>query len=403
MEWYFYTAWIALLSQMLFLYHCCRNYLYALSKYRKKRNWQPPAVLLVPCKGIDRNFHKNIESFYNLDYHNYRLWFVVGEKSDPAYPELCKIKQKLARKTKAGEVKIFIAGRGRACSQKIHNLLYCYKKIPENIDILAFADSDICVRTDWLRHLVRPLKKQKYGAASGYRWLVPEKNNLPTLILSALNAKVAQLLGYSRFNQVWGGSIAIRAHTFRELKIYKVWNNTLTDDLTLSSAVKKAGKQVAFVPACLVASAEYTTLKEMLEFARRQFFITRVYAPGTWWFGLLGSLYSVMGLYGGTVMAAYALSAQTEHKALFTAVPVIFLAGQFTRALLRQKMIAKLLPDYRNQLKPAAILDILGCWLWSPLMFILILSSAFAKTIKWRGIKYRVTGRDEITVTADHS
>jgi len=398
MDWYFYIAWLAILSQILFLYHCCRNYLYALSKYRKKRNWQPSAVLIIPCKGIDKNFSKNISSFYHQDYKNYLLWFVVGEESDPAYTELCKLKQKLSQNTKAKDVQIFIAGQGKTCSQKMHNLLYCYHKVPDDIEILAFADSDICVRSDWLRHIVRPLRKEKYGVASGYRWLVPEQNNLSTLILSALNAKVAQLLGYSRFNQVWGGSTAVRADTFRKLHIDETWSKALTDDLTLSRAVKKAGQQVAFVPACLAASFEHTSWRGLFEFARRQFFITRLYAPYTWWFGLFGSLYSVLGLYGGTAMAACAAAKGSEHLRLFSSVPIIFFAGQFSRAVLRQKMIAKLLSDYHEQLKPAAILDILGCWLWSLLMLILILSSAFVRTIKWRGIKYKVISRDEIIV-----
>jgi len=404
MEWYFYIVWSAIILQLLFLYHCLRNYLYALSKYKKKRTRQQgPAVLIIPCKGIDQNFHKNITSFYHQDYENYELWFVVGEESDPAYAELCKLKQKLSQNTKAKDVQIFIAGQGQSCSQKMHNLLYCYDKVTDDIDFLAFADSDIYARSDWLNHIVWPLRKEKYGVASGYRWLVPEQTNPPTLILSALNAKVAQLLGYSRFNQVWGGSTAIRADTFRKLQIDKIWSKALTDDLTLSSAVKKTGKLVAFVPACLVASFEYTGWKEMFEFARRQFFITRLYAPYTWWFGLLGSLYSVLGLYGGTVMAVYAAAKGSEHLPLFSSVPIIFLASQLSRAVLRQKMIAKLLSDYREQLKPAAILDILGCWLWSPIMLILILSSAYVRTIKWRGIKYRVTSHDEIIVIGEQS
>jgi len=108
----------------------------------------------VPCKGLDPDFQSNITSFFNQDYENHLLWFVVADESDPAYSELCKLKNQLSQASKAQDVQIFVAGKGQSCSQKIHNLLYCYERVSDDIDVLAFADSDVCVRIDWLSHLV---------------------------------------------------------------------------------------------------------------------------------------------------------------------------------------------------------------------------------------------------------
>jgi len=400
MQWYYYIAWAAILSQLLFVLQCYCNYRYALSKYRKKRTWQQARVaLIVPCKGLDPDYNTNIASFFNQDYENYLLWFVVEAESDPAYNELCRLKEQLSADSKAKDVRVFIAGSGQSCSQKVHNLLYCYRKLPADVEILAFADSDICVRTDWLSHIVYPLRQAKHGATSGYRWFVPKNNNLATLALSAVNAKVAQLLGNTPFNQAWGGSMAIRVDTFRELGIDKIWPTALSDDLSVSHAVKKAGRKVAFVPACLVASYEATTWNELFEFGRRQFLITRVYAPAAWWFGLLSSLCSVLGLYAGTIVAVYAAMAGVRNLHLIWAVPVVFLAGQFIRATLRQRMVGKLLRQYRRQMKPAMVADILACWLWSLLLLFFIISSAFGRTIIWRGIKYRLVSPTQTNVT----
>jgi len=274
MDWYYYIALVAIISQLIFLTQAFSNYLYAVKKYRKDRAWyRPRTVLIVPCKGLDSTFQQNISSFFEQDYENYLLWFVVGEESDPAYGELRGLKDRLSQNSKAQDVQVLIAGKSQTCSQKIHNLLYCYNRISSDIDVLAFADSDICVQSNWLSHLVYPLRKTKYGAASGYRWYVPKKDNLASLALSAMNAKVAQLLGNLRFNQAWGGSMAIRVNVFRKLGLDKIWSKTLSDDLSLSVAVKKAGMIVAYVPACLVASHEATTWPELFEFSRRQFLI----------------------------------------------------------------------------------------------------------------------------------
>lgn len=399
MDSYYYIALTLLLLQLSFSLLVVKNYRYALGKYKRTRSWyRPPTVLIVPCKGQDLDFEKNITSFFNQNYENYLLWFVVAEESDPAYARLCELKNQLASNSKARLVQIMVAGHGQNCSQKLHNLLYCYRKIPDDIEVLAFADSDACIRSDWLSHIVYPLRQPKNGVASGYRWFIPKTNNAATLALSALNAKVAQLLGNTRFNQAWGGSMAIRVDVFSRLGLEEIWAKTSSDDLSLSYAVKKAGLKVAFVPACLVASYESTTWPGLFEFGRRQFLITRVSAPRTWWFGLLSVLYSTLGLWATAALAIYAVINHSDNLLVFVAVPTLFLASQLARAMLRQKMVSKLLKNDLSKMKAAIATDILMFWVWSPLLLLIILSSAFGRTITWRGIRYKLLGPTETVV-----
>ena len=270
MELYYYIAMAVIILQIAFLVQIYRNYHYGLSKYRRTRTWYSPrTVLIIPCKGLEPSFDENITSFFNQDYENYLLWFVVADVSDPAYSQLQLLKDRLAQESKVTDTQILVAGSAKSCSQKLHNLLYGYQKIPDDIEVLTFADSDACVRSDWLSHIVYPLHQPKYGAASGYRWFIPQKNNFASLTLSALNGKVAQLLGNTRFNQAWGGSMAIKVDIFRKVKLDEIWAKAVSDDLSLSYAVKKVGMKVAFVPACLVATYESTTWPRLFEFARR--------------------------------------------------------------------------------------------------------------------------------------
>jgi ceramide glucosyltransferase len=399
MDWYVYVAWVLLISQLLFSLLMLKNYHYALAKYEKnRRKYSPRVVLIVPCKDLDANFEQNISSLYTQDYGNYLLWFVVSGGDDPAYVPLSKLKERFTRQTKAADVRVLIAGPGQTCSQKIHNLLYAYRQIPQDIEVLAFADSDICVKPNWLSHLVHPLRHEKNGVASGYRWSVPNQNNFATLALVALNARIAQLLGNTRFNHAWGGSMAIKVQTFRELGIDKIWQKAVSDDLSLSCAVKDAHKKVEFVPGCLVATCESTTWSNLFEFGRRQFIITKVAAPQTWCFGLVSSIYSVFGLWGGAALAIYAATKGNPHFRFFLVVPVLFFIAQFTRAILRQSMAAKILAENWPKLKMSAVADITMFWLWSLLMMVLILSSAFGRTIRWRGIRYKLLGPTETLV-----
>ena len=399
MDCYFKIALIILAVQLLFTIFAIKNYRYAVSKYvRKRDSYRPKTALIVPCKGIDAAFEKNITSFFKQDYEDYILWLVVEDKADKAYEKLLQLKDELAPSSKACEVAIKIAGKSTLCSQKIHNLLYCYENLPSDIEVMAFADSDICIRDNWLSHLVYPLCKDKYGASGGYRWFVPKKNNIATLALSATNAKIAQLLGNSIFNQLWGGSMAIKVANFRKFGIDKIWQTSLSDDLSMSYAIKKNHLKIAFAPACLVASYEETNWHDLFEFGRRQFLIARIVSWWTWLFGLASSLLAVIGLWGSAFMACYAVIKNFDNTYLFIAVPILFFCAQLARAVLRQNMISKLLKEDLQKMKAARIADIWFFWLWSIFILIFILSSAFGRKITWRGIKYKMISPTETVV-----
>jgi cellulose synthase/poly-beta-1,6-N-acetylglucosamine synthase-like glycosyltransferase len=343
-------------------------------------------------------FEKNISAFYLLDYENYYLHFVVESETDEAYQRLLELKEKLHNNSKAKGVKILIAGITAGRSQKIHNLLCSCDNRPQDVEILAFADSDACPREDWLNHLVYPLRQNKSGAATGYRWFVPQSNNLATLVMSALNAKIAQLLGHSPFNQAWGGSMAIKVETFYRVGIDKIWQTALSDDLSLSAAVKKIRKKVVFVPECIVASYDKTTWKGLFEFAKRQFIITKVTSPGTWWFGLISSIFAIVGLWGGLTLASIYAAGGYDNRYRFFTVPAAFFIGQLTRSVMRQKMVTRFLRNESEKLKTAKWVDIGGNIIWSWILLYFIAASAIGNTITWRGVTYKLIGPTDTVI-----
>jgi ceramide glucosyltransferase len=391
------TAVVFILVQILFVFQVSRNCRYILSKAAKKRVvYKPQVALILPCKGIDTAFDENISSFFQLDYDNYEIIFVTENAEDPAYGRLEKLREKFKGRSKAFNVRILLSGVSLNGSQKLHNMLYAFANISSNVEVLAFADSDACVRSDWLSHLVYPLRKEKNGVSSGYRWYVPLKNNLATLALSSINAIVAQFLGPTIFNKAWGGSMAVRVEVFRELGIDKIWQNAASDDLTISRAVKKAKMLVAFVPACLVASFEQTDWLGLFEFARRQFVITRVTMPYSWLFALSCGIFGFLGFWGFAVLAIFTAMNDSGHWGIFLAASVVFFAGQAIRAFMRQKMIFKLLASETEKMKTAAMADIVGGPIWSLILLGCIISSVFGKTIKWRGVNYKLVGPTEV-------
>jgi len=400
MDVYFWIAIALLIGHLLFTVKIIFNVRYAYKKSRKVRDWYfPEAVVIVPCKGLDETFEQNVFSFFRQDYKSYRLWFVVEDASDPAYIALQDIIARYSLQATAVEIQLFVAGKASQSSQKLHNILYCYRQIPPQTEAMVFADSDACVNDQWLGHIVYSLHSKKTGATSGYRWFVPKTYNPASLALSCLNAAVAQILGNGRFNHAWGGSMAILVSTFREVGLEVIWSRSICDDLTLSGAVRQAGKKMVYVPPCMAASYESTTWLKLFEFVRRQFIITRVYAPRTWLFGLLAMLFSAGGLWCTAGFAAAAWQAGHRNAVFFTIAAFAIFLNQAIRAVLRQRMVSRfLLVKDRKALLPAAIADITLFWVWGVLLLALIISSAFGKTIRWRGIRYRIKGPQNVEI-----
>jgi len=388
----------SIIAQMLVVYLVIRNYRYVLRKSdRNRTTYCPKTSLIIPCKGIDTEFEKNIASFYELDYSDYEIIFVTESKDDSAYNRLLEIKEKLKNKTTAFNISVVVAGVSEKGSQKLHNQLFGCAAVQKDTQIFAFADSDACVRHNWLNELVYPLRKDKHGISSGYRWYVPMKNNFATIALSIINAKVAQLLGATIFNHAWGGSMAVQVDVFKKLGMDKIWRSAASDDLTLSRAAKKEGLKVVFAPACFVASYEQTSLPSFFEFARRQFLLTRVTAFGTWSFGFMSALYSVLALWGFIAIAICLKVRGVENWYIFLLMALLSLSGQFFTAALRQKMIYEIFPADWHRLKAAAIADIAAGPVWSLLVLFCIIISSVGRTIKWRGVTYKLESPTEVT------
>ncbi|OQY03413.1 MAG: hypothetical protein B6I25_08125 [Planctomycetales bacterium 4572_13] len=394
-----YSLFAAFVAQVLFTIQVVCNHHYAVKKSDCNRDgFRPRCVLIVPCKGLDEAFDKNIESFFRQAYEDYRLFFVVEDPSDPAYDRLLDLASRYESISQAKTVEILIAGPTESCSQKLHNLLFAYRKIPTETEVMVFADSDACAGLNWLAHIVHPLRRDKNGAASGYRCFIPQKNNTASIALASLNAKVCQLLGNTPFNLAWGGSMAIGVKNFREFGIEQLWQKALSDDLSLSRAVRRRHRKMVFVPACMIASFQTTTWKDFFEFARRQFIITRIYSPLMWLFGLFNTILGVLTLWGTPVVAILTFRANCPYAWIYSVGAVLFWGLQIYRAILRQKIISTLLPEHKEQMKTARCADLFFFWAWSILFLLIMLSSAVGRTITWRNIRYRLNGPLDIQV-----
>jgi cellulose synthase/poly-beta-1,6-N-acetylglucosamine synthase-like glycosyltransferase len=361
-----------------------------------RKPFAPAVSVIAPCKGIDNGFEQSLHALFNQDYPDYEILFVIASADDTA----SAIIRRAIRENAHRRARLVVAPPTAGRSQKVNNLLAALDSVRAESEALVFVDSDARVRTDWLASLIAPLVDRRVGAATGYRWYLPERGGFWSAMLSAWNGSVATTLGDHDYNFAWGGSTAILKETFDRIGARERWQHALSDDYALTKAAQEAGLRVEFVPRCLVVTREDVTARQLFEFTTRQIIITRVYRPRVWWLGLTTcSLFGGVFFGGLASVAAGAISGGGAWMAM-TALAAIYLLGSMKGAL-RLFAASDALVEARG--------EVLRLWwaycvLW-PLVTLIFLynfiRSATTRRITWRGVCYEMRSATETVVISE--
>jgi cellulose synthase/poly-beta-1,6-N-acetylglucosamine synthase-like glycosyltransferase len=311
----------------------------------RQTRYQPKAVVIVPCRGLEHDFEENMRAMLAQEYRDYEVVFVTESENDPAHEALSRLLKQSRR-----AAWMVVAGEAKNQGQKVHNLcaaIDTLNSIDRRVEVLVFADSDARPTRNWLADLVAPLGDKRIGATTGYRWYVPAMDrrnparSFASILLSVWNASALALLG-ERSGFAWGGSTAIRRETFEKLGVKSRWQGAVSDDYALTAAIHSNKQRIKFVPQCLVASHPEITTKGLLEFTTRQMRITRVYSPRVWKLTCVTQGLYNLTFWGGLAwMVVSGLIGNTSRTLAFL-LANIFLLGAITGAT-RAGVAARLL------------------------------------------------------------
>jgi len=330
----------------------------------------PPATVIVPVKGFDEGLRENLAALAALDYPDYELIVAAqaaGDIPSGVLPVRCKV--------------VLAPGIMPDSSEKVQNLLGAVRAARKRTQVFAFADSDGRPTPGWLRALVTPLEDPGVGAVTGYRWFLPDPSDFWSLMRGVWDAVAAGTLGAGNNRFVWGGAMAIRKEFFFEARVPEFWQGALSDDYALSEAVHAAGQSIAYAPGALTPCGEHISCSRFFGWIRRQMAITRVYAPRLWWPGLIAHIFYCGG------MAVSLVASFRGHRLAEWALLAQLLPGMI-KGMNRAALAKESLPEHAGWFKRHgwvhAIWVPLATWVW----LIALASSAFARTIEWRGRVY---------------
>ena len=367
--------------------------------------WMPPVSVIVPCKGCDFELKENVTAVLDQEFEDYEVIFVTASEADASLPTLHQVAGEFPHR----RVKFVVAGFSGKRGEKVNNLIQAVGKVDPGSQVLVFADSDGRPHRHWLRDLLLPLRDPGVGASTGYRWFFSRSGNVASILRATWNGSVATLLGDHPHNFAWGGSMAIRRSTFEAVDLLSHWQHSVSDDYSLTAAMKEAGLGIYYQPRCLVSSHGDCTWRELLEWSTRQIIITKVYSRGLWRAALLSELpfvvfwwWAVGKLIGLTVSAGLAGNAHW-----LQALPLLLLLGIVwsfgaIRGLFRWRMIRRIHPEEKGTLNR----DGWGYLLLGPLASTLtlydLLVSLFTSTIVWRNVRYELVSSREVRVVRHH-
>ncbi|MDP6059818.1 MAG: glycosyltransferase family 2 protein [Pirellulaceae bacterium] len=397
-----WVAWIAQAVLSVLIVRRFARYL-AVKQRAKFQNHQPRATVIVPFKGAELNLPGMVRCFCSQEYPQYRLFLVVESKCDPAYSILVE----QLRHYPHCRVQVLVSGAARANQgQKLHNQLAAIDRIVGDSlddDVWVFADSDVAPGPHWLADLVGPLvDRRKTGATTGYRWLVPDGSGRGLFwssIAGVLNSSAACFLGKARWTYAWGGSMAMRACTARRGDLRRRLEGALTDDYPVTQMCAALGMRVYFRARCLVATPVAMGLKDLANFAHRQCLITRVYEPRIYWVALGVTCLFLAGFTSATVHTLYWLWREPSGNRWWGSAGVcalVFVAHQ-VRASYRSLAVRRAFDE--GTVRRLGVSRVLDRWLtpiWMTMHWAFLVRAGFGRTLRWRGIRYRLHGPQSI-------
>ena len=398
---YFFAAVLIFLS-----YKSWRGGINYLNFFKKelakpKSDYVPFVSIIAPCRGLDAEMRENLSALFVQDYPKYEIIFAVDDAKDAAV----RIIETVSRKGAKGEQDIFaklvVTGKAADESQKVHNLREAVLHVADDAKIFVFVDSDARPAENWLRDLIAPLRDEKIGVASGYRWFISRNKNFASALLAVWNASIASALGANtKSNFCWGGSMAIRRDIFEKLDISRRLKGAVSDDFTVTNIMKKAGLPIFFVPQALTASIQDCSLPELFEFTTRQMKITRVYATNLWLASFLGSfLFNLVFIWGILILIFGATNEVSFWIALAVLTTISILS--IGKARLRLNAVKMVLKKYEKELDGQFWTQTIF-WVVTPALFLYNSFAAwFSRKIVWRGIKYQLNSPKQTSIITE--
>jgi ceramide glucosyltransferase len=338
----------------------------------------PPVTIVRPLHGNEWALLANLASFCQQDYPGpVQFLFGVHDSADPALQAVDELRQRYPH----ADITVVADARLHGPNRKISNIL---NMLPQaRHDVLVFADSDVSVAPDYLRHVIGELQKPDVGLVTcAYRGQ-PDPGFWPRLSARATNyhflPSVVTGLALGLARPCFGQTIVMRRDTLGKIGGFAPFAHHLAEDHAIGEAVRAIGEKVVIPPiiishACVEASFTQLIVHE-LRWSRT---IRRI---------------DPLGHLGSALI----------HPVAFALLAVTFSGGAMWAWLLA---LAALCTRLALTLRTDRAVRQAHCklWLlplWDIVSFAIFLASFRSSRVIWRGFSFKVDGDGLLSAAQD--
>ncbi len=355
----------------------------------------PKTAVILCLRGADPFLPNSLRSLLQQNYPEYDLKLIIDSKEDPAF----KIATETINQLGATNVQISTLRAVRHnCSLKCSSLIQAVSDLDNAYPIIAFIDADTVAHPNWLRELVTPLIDNQVGLTTGNRWYVPTGNYWGSLVRYSGN--VSTVVQMFLFQIPWGGTLAIKTEVLNRIKLLDKWGEVLTDDMLLHKLIKQQKLQIKFVPSLLMLNREESSLRNLQESLKRLIIGSKLYHPR--WLAIVSEAYSSIIVPNVVIIVIFQLlfEAQWYAAALLFSTYISYTIGLVLLMLLMEFGIHQILHNQGEKIPKLSPFITLKMLIVIPLTQwvygLIMLSSLWTSSITWRGITYRIKGRENI-------
>ncbi len=332
-------------------------------------SFTPPVSILKPIRGLDPDAFENLASFCRLDYPEYEIVFCV----DPDDEAVLAVLAKLMRDFALCRIRV-LHGSGRiATNDKVAKLARLVSEAAH--DVIVISDSDVRVRSDYLRQLTAPLRDPKVGAVTCF--YVPAESTTLTDHLQSVGMMSDFYAGVLVDWQLEGIKFALgptiattRAH-LNGFGGYPELENRPADDLLVGRLIAEQGYEVVLLNYTIGTVCDYASLKDLLHKRLRWIVVMRHMRP----WGHLGLLLT-QGL-------PWSLAAVAIHPSAAVALSYL---GTYLGLRMAMTWIIGIHGLHQSRLwKQLPLIPV-----WDAIAFAIWLTSFARNSIRWRGADYYI-------------
>lgn len=358
-----------------------------------RARFAPPATLMVPTRGDFKQLEPNLRAVLAQDYRGLQIILTVDTRADPLFAGCKSLVEELAPE-RAKVVAVEDRPAPATASGKCQAHLRALEDVSPESKVMVFADDDIRPPPDWIGKLIAALGDDSVSVATAYRWYFSEGGRLASHIRSAWNLVGAQIMFSPKYNFAWGGGMALRRADFDRWDIAAGWHRAISDDYVVTTAAKKDGRRIEFVPETLVASYETLKFRGVLEWCRRQSFMTKIYDPALWKFAVVPYLYfnGFMLLGAALLVAALAAAPLPLWALIVAALWASHFPLNLVKAAIFYRGVPSMLGGHDEEFRRLFLPFLAGAALAPFVMIYALVKTRDLRVIEWRGKRYEVHG-----------